>query len=103
MAVALARRKRARLDAERNSARQHAHTLREWSARTKSIQKITLCARSSFMLGEVTAPKCYHQATVFHELKPRKIELLQDVFVQSLGFENTISFIFFLYIMFSQF
>ena len=72
---------RSALYARRNSARQHAHTRREWSARTKSIQKMALCATGSFMLGEVTAPKCYHQAKVSHKMNPRKIELLQDVFV----------------------
>ena len=41
--------------------------------------KMALCATNSFMLREVTAPKCYHQAKVFHELNPPKIELLQDV------------------------
>ena len=71
MAVALARRKRARLDAKRNSARQHAHTLREWSARTTSIPKMAFYAASTFMLGEVTVPKCFYQAKVFHQLNPR--------------------------------
>ena len=32
----------------------------------------------------MTAPKCFYQAKVFHELNPRKIELLQDVFSFSL-------------------
>ena len=36
-----------------------------------------------FMLGEVTAPKCYHQDKVFHKLNPSKIGLLQDVFTFS--------------------
>ena len=63
-------RRRACLDAKKKlCAPACAHTLREWSARTKS-----------FMLGEVTAPKCFYQAKVFHELNPPKIELLQSVF-----------------------
>ena len=33
------------------------------------------------MLGEVTAPKCFYQATVFHELNASSVELLQSVFV----------------------
>ena len=66
MAVALARRRRGCLDAKKNYSRQHAHTLREWSARTKSTQKLALCATGSSMLGEVTAAKCFYQAKVFH-------------------------------------
>ena len=42
--------------------------------------KMALCATGSSMAGEVTAPKCYHQAKVFHELNTHNIELLQDVF-----------------------
>ena len=42
--------------------------------------KMARCATVSFMLGEVTAPKCFYQAKVFHELNRPKIELLQDVF-----------------------
>ena len=42
--------------------------------------KMALCATGIFMPGEVTAPKCYHQAQVFHELNPLKIEPLQDAF-----------------------
>ena len=44
---------------KKNFSRQHAHTLRECSARTKSIQKLALCATSSFMLGEVTGPEVF--------------------------------------------
>ena len=34
--------------------------------------------------GEVTAPKCFYQAKVFHELNASSVELLQSVFVTSL-------------------
>ena len=43
---------------------------------------MALGATGSFMLGEVTARKCFYQAKVFHELNLRKIELLQDVFLR---------------------
>ena len=36
------------------------------------------------MLEEVTVPKCFYQAKVFHELNASSVELLQSVFVQSL-------------------
>ena len=42
------------------------------------------CATSSFMLKEVTAPRCYCQAKVFHELDASSVDLLQSVFVMSL-------------------
>ena len=59
----------------KRSACQHAHKPREWSARTKCIQKLALCATSSFMLREVTAPKCSYQARVFQELNASSVEL----------------------------
>ena len=43
-----------------------------------------LCNTSSFMLGEVTAPKCYYRGKVFHELNASSADLLQSVFVFSL-------------------
>ena len=43
-----------------------------------------LCTTSSFMLGEVTAPKCYYRGKVFHELNASSADLLQSVFVFSL-------------------
>ena len=43
--------------------------------------KMALCATSSFTLGEVTAPWCYYQAKVFHELNVSSVELLQSFFL----------------------
>ena len=68
----------------KKSARQHAQTLHKWSARTTSIQKMALCATSSFVLGEVRVLWCYDHARVFHELNASSVDLLHCVFVLSL-------------------
>ena len=69
-----------RASTQKKSARQHAQTLRDWSARTTSIREWP-CAASSFMLGEVTAPQCFCQVKVFHELTASSVDLLDSVFV----------------------
>ena len=74
--VALARRRRA-------CPSMRTHYVSGLRAHQKQF-KMALCATGSFMLGEVTAPKCFYQAKIFYELNLPKFELLQDVFAFSL-------------------
>ena len=61
------------------SARLRTHYVSNLRA-PQAVEEV-LCATSRFMLGEVTAPKCFHLAKVFHELNASSVELLQSVFV----------------------
>ena len=79
MAVALARRRRAPSRRKKETLRAGMRTHYVSGLRAPKAFKNGALRHGSFMLGEVTAPKCHHQAKVFHELNPRKIELLQDV------------------------
>ena len=60
---------------KKNSARQHAQTLRQWSARTTSIPK--------WRSAPQAASCCCYQVKVFHELNATSEDPLQSLFVVS--------------------